>query len=200
MCAPIENIFNSIRIYFEDKVKGLKTHFSILNTIRLQSESCVSSSVVWLVRGWRSGVTNQEAGVRMADVPLLWPDANQKRIQALKYCSGCKRPTSRGLFLVIKLMNIKVWDYLIVRYLERKKPSEKSTCGDSNLTITAGTERHPTRSKSNHTHTHTHANQQRLAALTCCPNFDLCIWVSPAEPRACRRPATRDVVLIRYIL
>lgn len=81
MHVSIKITFESMRIYFEDKVKRLKTHFNILNTIRLQSGSSVSSSVVWLVRGSRSEVTNQEAGVRTADVPLLWPDANQKRIQ-----------------------------------------------------------------------------------------------------------------------
>lgn len=84
MRVPIKITFESMRIYFEDKVKRLKTHFNILNTIRLQTGSSVSSSAVWLVGGSRSEVTNQEAGVRTADVPLLWPDANQKRIQVFK--------------------------------------------------------------------------------------------------------------------
>lgn len=45
MCVCV-NIFANMRIYFEGKVKGLKTHFNIINTIRLQSGSCVSSSVL----------------------------------------------------------------------------------------------------------------------------------------------------------
>ena len=46
VCVPINNIFENMRIHFAGKVKGLKTHFSIINTIRLQSRFCVSSSVV----------------------------------------------------------------------------------------------------------------------------------------------------------
>lgn len=46
VCVPIENIFENLSAYFDGKVKGLKTHSSFLKAIRLQSGSCVSSSVV----------------------------------------------------------------------------------------------------------------------------------------------------------
>lgn len=48
--------------------------------------------------------------------------------------------------------------------------------------------------------THAHINRPGPVALMCCPNFDLCIWVSQAQPGACGRPAMGDVVLIRCIL